>query len=174
MPYTVITHVQHCRPSNPTGGSSSSRRMRRAYAQRLAIYRRERAAVPRRAPAPKPRVASLWRWSCSSSAFAIRGCSSIVRAQGRFWNGVRRMSFDTRRLDPLRFLLENVPVGLCRDTRDKKTGNYHLRAGVILSALGWNMGTKDGAPTARGYTRACQITTRLAARSTGAWRVAPS
>ena len=63
---------------------------------------------------------------------------------GRFWNGVRRMSFDTRRLDPLRFLLENVPEDFAVILEDKKTGNYHLRAGVILSAIGWNMGTKMG------------------------------
>lgn len=45
---------------------------------------------------------------------------------------------------PLHVLLENVPEDFAIMQRDDKTGRYMLRAGVICSALGWNLGSKMG------------------------------
>ena len=45
---------------------------------------------------------------------------------------------------PLEILLENIPEDFGIMLRDDKTGFYVLRAGVICSALGWNLGTKIG------------------------------
>ena len=45
---------------------------------------------------------------------------------------------------PLEVLLENIPEDFGIMMRDDKTGFYVLRAGVICSALGWNLGTKIG------------------------------
>jgi hypothetical protein len=45
---------------------------------------------------------------------------------------------------PLEILLDNVPEDFAIMLRDPKTGHYHFRAGVICSALGWNVATKLG------------------------------
>ncbi|KAI1078926.1 hypothetical protein F5B20DRAFT_198079 [Whalleya microplaca] len=45
---------------------------------------------------------------------------------------------------PLLILLDNVPEDFGITVRDSETGYYHLRAGMICSALGWNVGTKIG------------------------------
>lgn len=45
---------------------------------------------------------------------------------------------------PLLVLLDNVPEDFAITLRDPNTGYYHFRAGMICSALGWNVGTKIG------------------------------
>jgi hypothetical protein len=45
---------------------------------------------------------------------------------------------------PLIVILDNVPEDFAVMLRNPETGYYHLRAGVICSALGWNLGTKIG------------------------------
>ncbi|EUC37229.1 hypothetical protein COCCADRAFT_86138 [Bipolaris zeicola 26-R-13] len=45
---------------------------------------------------------------------------------------------------PLHVLLDNVPEDFAVMLRDERSGRYVLRAGVICSALGWNLGTKLG------------------------------
>lgn len=45
---------------------------------------------------------------------------------------------------PLEILLDNIPEDFGVMMRDDKTGCYFLRAGVICSALGWNLDTKLG------------------------------
>ncbi|KAI5866327.1 hypothetical protein GGS23DRAFT_617429 [Durotheca rogersii] len=47
-------------------------------------------------------------------------------------------------VDPLLVLLEHVPEDFGIVLRDPDSGYYYLRAGVICSALGWNVGTKIG------------------------------
>ncbi|KAF9891198.1 hypothetical protein FE257_004762 [Aspergillus nanangensis] len=51
---------------------------------------------------------------------------------------------DVRSIHPLEVLLNNVPEDFALMMRDDQTGFYFLRAGVICSALGWNIGTKIG------------------------------
>ncbi|GAB1215750.1 hypothetical protein ATERTT37_004946 [Aspergillus terreus] len=51
---------------------------------------------------------------------------------------------DVRSKHPLEILMDNVPEDFAIMMRDDKTGCYFLRAGVICSALGWNVGTKIG------------------------------
>ncbi|KAK0210369.1 hypothetical protein DFS33DRAFT_1403550 [Desarmillaria ectypa] len=50
----------------------------------------------------------------------------------------------TRHINPLIVLLENVPEDFLITQGDTKTGLYSLRAGVSCSAVGWNLGTKIG------------------------------
>ncbi|KAI0004442.1 hypothetical protein F4779DRAFT_599858 [Xylariaceae sp. FL0662B] len=45
---------------------------------------------------------------------------------------------------PLLILLDNVPEDFGIMLRDSETGYYYLRAGMICSSLGWNVGTKIG------------------------------
>lgn len=49
---------------------------------------------------------------------------------------------DIRAKPPLEILLDNVPEDFALMLRDDKTGFYILRAAVICSALGWNVGAK--------------------------------
>ncbi|CAM1501468.1 Fc.00g034520.m01.CDS01 [Cosmosporella sp. VM-42] len=46
--------------------------------------------------------------------------------------------------DPLKVLLNNVPEDFGIMLRDPETGLYCLRAGVICSSVGWNLGEKIG------------------------------
>ena len=45
---------------------------------------------------------------------------------------------------PLLILLDHVPEDFAIMLRNPETGYYHFRAGMICSALGWNVGTKIG------------------------------
>ncbi|KAI6083250.1 hypothetical protein F4821DRAFT_245253 [Hypoxylon rubiginosum] len=45
---------------------------------------------------------------------------------------------------PLLILLDHIPEDFGIMLRDPESGYYHLRAGLICSALGWNVGTKLG------------------------------
>lgn len=45
---------------------------------------------------------------------------------------------------PLEVLMDNVPEDFAIMMRDEDTGFYFLRAGVVCSALGWNVGMKIG------------------------------
>lgn len=47
---------------------------------------------------------------------------------------------------PLLVLLDNIPEDFAIMLRNPETGIYHLRAGIICSALGWNLGSKFGMP----------------------------
>ncbi|KAF2751301.1 hypothetical protein M011DRAFT_394777 [Sporormia fimetaria CBS 119925] len=47
---------------------------------------------------------------------------------------------------PLEILLNNVPEDFALMLRDPSNGHYYFRAGVICSALGWNVATKIGLP----------------------------
>jgi Protein of unknown function (DUF3445) len=45
---------------------------------------------------------------------------------------------------PLLVMLDNIPEDFAIMLRNPDTGYYHFRAGMICSALGWNVGTKIG------------------------------
>ncbi|KAH8701786.1 hypothetical protein BGW36DRAFT_290274 [Talaromyces proteolyticus] len=51
---------------------------------------------------------------------------------------------DIRAKHPLEILMDNIPEDFAITLRDDSTGYYVFRAGVICSALGWNVGTKIG------------------------------
>jgi hypothetical protein len=61
-----------------------------------------------------------------------------------FYNGILKTETDLATTPPLHVLLNNVPEDFALTLRDDKTGYHIMRAGVICSALGWNVGTKIG------------------------------
>lgn len=63
-----------------------------------------------------------------------------------FSNYILGTSCRTKAIDPLKFLMDNVPEDFLLVLEDEKTGLYHLRAGVSCSAVGWNMMAKMGKP----------------------------
>ena len=61
-----------------------------------------------------------------------------------FYNGILKTETNLKTTPPLHVLLNNVPEDFAIMLRDEKTGAYLFRAGIICSALGWNVGTKIG------------------------------
>jgi hypothetical protein len=61
-----------------------------------------------------------------------------------FENKILGTTQDVKSKHPLLVLLDNVPEDFAITLRDPETGYYHFRAGMICSALGWNVGTKIG------------------------------
>lgn len=63
-----------------------------------------------------------------------------------FKNNIMNSRQDVYEKHPLLVLLDNVPEDFGIMLRHPDTGLYHLRAGMICSALGWNLGIKMGLP----------------------------
>jgi hypothetical protein len=61
-----------------------------------------------------------------------------------FENRILGTKQDVSAKHPLLVLLDNVPEDFAITLRNPETGYYHFRAGMICSALGWNVGTKIG------------------------------
>lgn len=59
-----------------------------------------------------------------------------------FENRILGTKQDVSKKHPLLVLLDNVPEDFAIMLRNPDTGYYQFRAGMICSALGWNLGTK--------------------------------
>lgn len=59
-------------------------------------------------------------------------------------NGILKTDTNLKDTAPLHVLFQNVPEDFAVMLRDEKTGYYIFRAGIICSALGWNVETKIG------------------------------
>lgn len=59
-------------------------------------------------------------------------------------NHILGTEHDLKEVEPLIVLLNNVPEDFALTLRDESTGRYVLRAGVICSSVGWNIGEKMG------------------------------
>ncbi|KAH7112140.1 hypothetical protein B0J11DRAFT_187640 [Dendryphion nanum] len=61
-----------------------------------------------------------------------------------FYNDILHTEANLKTTHPLQVLLNNVPEDFAITMRDPDTGYYSFRAGIICSALGWNVATKIG------------------------------
>lgn len=61
-----------------------------------------------------------------------------------FHNGILNTETDLTSTPPLHVLLNNVPEDFAITLRNEKNGQYIFRAGIICSALGWNVASKIG------------------------------
>jgi hypothetical protein len=61
-----------------------------------------------------------------------------------FHNSILSTSTDLRTTPPMLVLLHNIPEDFALMLRDPTTGIYIFRAGMIMSSLGWSLGTKMG------------------------------
>lgn len=61
-----------------------------------------------------------------------------------FQNKILQTTQDISKVHPLLVLLDNIPEDFAITLRHPETGKYHFRAGMICSALGWNVGSKIG------------------------------
>ena len=59
-------------------------------------------------------------------------------------NGLLETQTDLRTTEPLHVLLHNVPEDFAIMIRDPQTGIYSFRAGMVMSSLGWDLGSKIG------------------------------
>ena len=59
-------------------------------------------------------------------------------------NGILGTDTDLTAVEPLHVLLHNVPEDFAIMIRDPETGLYSFRAGMIMSSLGWDLGSKIG------------------------------
>ncbi|RAL12709.1 heme-dependent oxidative N-demethylase family protein [Aspergillus homomorphus CBS 101889] len=67
-----------------------------------------------------------------------------LEGQRIFHNRILRTQQDVTSKHPLEILIDNIPEDFGIMLRDEATGFYFLRAGVVCSSLGWNVGTKIG------------------------------
>ncbi|KAK5174826.1 uncharacterized protein LTR77_001909 [Saxophila tyrrhenica] len=68
----------------------------------------------------------------------------LDRVQLVFHNGILDTQTDLNATEPLHVLLQHVPEDFAIMVRDPLTGIYSFRAGIIMSSLGWNLGSKIG------------------------------
>lgn len=61
-----------------------------------------------------------------------------------FHNGILKTETNLADTPPLHVLLNNIPEDFAIMLRDNKSGFYLFRAGIICSALGWNVASKIG------------------------------
>ena len=61
-----------------------------------------------------------------------------------FQNGILKNETVINNMHPLLVLLENVPEDFACMLRNPEDGCYYFRAGLLCSALGWNVSTKLG------------------------------
>jgi hypothetical protein len=61
-----------------------------------------------------------------------------------FHNRILKTQTVLRSLHPLHILLHNVPEDFAVMLRNPEDGKYYFRAGLLCSALGWNVSTKLG------------------------------
>lgn len=61
-----------------------------------------------------------------------------------FHNGILKTDTAINSMHPLHVLLHNVPEDFAIMLRNPDDGYYYFRAGLLCSALGWNVNTKLG------------------------------
>lgn len=64
------------------------------------------------------------------------------------WNGILHTQTNLKSTPPMEVLLHNIPEDFALMLRDPETGLYTLRAGMVMSSLGWTLGSKMGLPLA--------------------------
>ncbi|OTB00925.1 hypothetical protein M426DRAFT_323914 [Hypoxylon sp. CI-4A] len=69
---------------------------------------------------------------------------NLSEDKSKFKNKILKTVTVIREKHPLLVLLDNIPEDFAITLRDPETGYYHLRAGMVCSALGWNIDTKIG------------------------------
>lgn len=69
---------------------------------------------------------------------------SLDKENNIFHNELLKTQTILKTTEPLEVLLHNVPEDFAIMIRDPKTGIYSFRAGMIMSSLGWSLGSKIG------------------------------
>lgn len=76
--------------------------------------------------------------------FSLVRSKPSLAAPDVFVNGILGTESKLKEVNPLCVLLDHVPEDFAITLKNQETGLYEFRAGVICSALGWDVSTKIG------------------------------
>lgn len=112
--------------------------------QRKAIYAKEEGKVLRSLPGSELACKELMEMALQFLCARYPQYFSLSDDKRIFTNRILEIDQDVRAKHPLLVLLDHVPEDFGLMLRNPDTGYYELRAGMIFSAIGWNLGTKLG------------------------------
>lgn len=118
-------------------------------AQRNAIYKENGKAVVDATPGSEQACQELLEMSLQYLCVRYPNSFSFDAATGTFHNRILNTAtpniLSRTGIKALEALLENVPEDFAMMMEDKeKPGTYRFRAGITLSAIGWNISQKIG------------------------------
>ncbi|PGH16199.1 hypothetical protein AJ79_01966 [Helicocarpus griseus UAMH5409] len=113
-------------------------------AQRKSLYAKHGKAVLDYLPGSELACKELMEMAIQFLCARYPHYFSLSDDKRYFHNGILGNKDDLKTKPPMEVLMDNIPEDFAIMMRDEKTGYYFLRAGVICSALGWNLGTKMG------------------------------
>ena len=117
--------------------------------QRLGLYKEHGKAVLDYLPGSELATKEIMEIALQFYSTRYPQYFSLTRDPGKgyiFHNAILKSETVIKDHHPLHVLLENIPEDFALMLRNPLDGYYYLRAGVICSALGWNLGTKIGLP----------------------------
>ena len=113
-------------------------------AQRKGLYEKHGKAVLQYLPGSQLACKELMEMALQFLCARYPQYFSLSKDKQTFHNGILKTKQHIKSRHPLEVLLDNVPEDFAIMLRDPETGFYYFRAGLICSALGWNVGSKIG------------------------------
>jgi hypothetical protein len=113
-------------------------------AQRLELYRTEGKNVLDALPGTEHACRELLEMVIQFLCTRYPNQFSFNARAGVFENGILGTQSNINQEKPLEVLLRHVPEDFAMTLPDPKTGLYRCVAGVVCSAVGWNLGEKVG------------------------------
>jgi len=113
-------------------------------AQRKALYAQHGESVLSWLPGSELACKELMEMALQFLCARYPQYFSLGADKKTFENKILGTKQDVTVKHPLLILLDNVPEDFGMALRNPETGYYHFRAGMVCSALGWNVGTKIG------------------------------
>ena len=113
-------------------------------AQRKALYAEHGESVLQWLPGSELACKEIMEMSLQFLCARYPQYFSLSADNKTFSNKLLDIKTSVRDKHPLLVMLDHIPEDFAIMLRNPETGYYHLRAGVICSALGWNVGTKIG------------------------------
>jgi hypothetical protein len=113
-------------------------------AQRKYLYEKHGKAVLDWLPGSELATKELMEMSLQFLCARYPQYFSLSKDKKFFTNGILKTKVNIRSKHPLLIMLDNIPEDFAITLRNPETGYYHFRAGMICSALGWNVATKIG------------------------------
>lgn len=113
-------------------------------AQRKALYEQHHEGVLAYLPGSELACKELMEMNLQFLCARYPQYFSLSKDNKTFTNKILNTKTNVKSKHPLLVVLDNVPEDFAIMLRNPETGFYHFRAGVICSALGWNVASKIG------------------------------
>lgn len=117
---------------------------RSRIAQRKVLYAKHGKAVLDYLPGSELACKELMEMAIQFLCARYPQYFSLSDDKRYFHNGIIGTKDDLKTKHPLVVMMDNIPEDFAIMLRDDESGYYVLRAGIICSALGWNLETKMG------------------------------